>query len=181
MRKILYATTAIAAAAAMPQAAQAANIMDSVTCSQVGSGTFFCDQANATVGAGDEFLVGNGTNFIGVDFGTGTLELTALRGFSLGGTVLEFTNLTNQFNSFSFIGSSVNDFDAGDITLVNGVLTLDFIDTDASAGDSVQLAVGSVPEPATWAFMILGFGAIGGAMRRQKNAARKANVKVSYA
>ncbi|MEO0441052.1 MAG: PEPxxWA-CTERM sorting domain-containing protein [Pseudomonadota bacterium] len=35
----------------------------------------------------------------------------------------------------------------------------------------------AVPEPATWAFMILGFGAIGGAMRRQ----RKANVKVSYA
>ncbi|SIO13488.1 PEP-CTERM protein-sorting domain-containing protein [Parasphingorhabdus marina DSM 22363] len=40
---------------------------------------------------------------------------------------------------------------------------------------------GAVPEPATWAFMILGFGAIGGAMRRQKNTARKANVKVSYA
>ncbi|MEM8919079.1 MAG: PEPxxWA-CTERM sorting domain-containing protein [Pseudomonadota bacterium] len=43
---------------------------------------------------------------------------------------------------------------------------------------SVQAAV---PEPATWAFMILGFGAIGGAMRRQKKQARKANVKVSYA
>ena len=37
--------------------------------------------------------------------------------------------------------------------------------------------VGAVPEPATWAFMIFGFGAIGGAMRRQ----RKANVKVSFA
>ena len=35
---------------------------------------------------------------------------------------------------------------------------------------------GAVPEPATWAFMIFGFGAIGGAMRR-----RKAQVKVSYA
>ena len=35
----------------------------------------------------------------------------------------------------------------------------------------------AVPEPATWAFMIFGFGAIGGVMRRQ----RKANVKVSYA
>ena len=34
-----------------------------------------------------------------------------------------------------------------------------------------------VPEPATWAFMIFGFGAIGAAMRRQ----RKVNVKVSYA
>ena len=42
---------------------------------------------------------------------------------------------------------------------------------------SVTPGGGAVPEPATWAFMILGFGAIGGAMRRQ----RKANVKVSYA
>ncbi len=41
----------------------------------------------------------------------------------------------------------------------------------------IGAARGAVPEPATWAFMILGFGAIGGAMRRQ----RKANVKVSYA
>lgn len=44
-------------------------------------------------------------------------------------------------------------------------------------GPNFQFAIGAVPEPATWAFMILGFGAIGGAMRRQ----RKANVKVSYA
>lgn len=35
--------------------------------------------------------------------------------------------------------------------------------------------VASVPEPATWAFLILGFGAIGGAMRR------RANVAVRYA
>ncbi|QTD55384.1 PEPxxWA-CTERM sorting domain-containing protein [Parasphingorhabdus cellanae] len=46
---------------------------------------------------------------------------------------------------------------------------------DGFALDNVQF--GAVPEPATWAFMIFGFGAIGGAMRRQ----RKANVKVSYA
>ncbi|MEP2101174.1 MAG: PEPxxWA-CTERM sorting domain-containing protein [Parasphingorhabdus sp.] len=38
-------------------------------------------------------------------------------------------------------------------------------------------SAGAVPEPATWAFMIFGFGAIGGALRRN----RKANVKVSYA
>ncbi len=36
---------------------------------------------------------------------------------------------------------------------------------------------GAVPEPATWATMILGFGAIGGAMRRRKRPA----VGVSYA
>lgn len=50
-----------------------------------------------------------------------------------------------------------------------------------SGGAYIQLAstglAGAVPEPATWAFMIFGFGAIGGAMRLR----RKANVKVSYA
>ncbi|MEO9467510.1 PEPxxWA-CTERM sorting domain-containing protein [Parasphingorhabdus sp.] len=55
----------------------------------------------------------------------------------------------------------------------------------ASGGDGYSVdylslvgdVAGAVPEPATWAFMIFGFGAVGGAMRRQ----RKANVKVSYA
>lgn len=50
----------------------------------------------------------------------------------------------------------------------------------ASSSNSFEfdnVATAAVPEPATWAFMIVGFGAIGGAMRRK----RKANVKVSYA
>lgn len=40
----------------------------------------------------------------------------------------------------------------------------------------VSLAISAVPEPATWAMMILGFGVVGAAMRR-----RKTNVSVSYA
>ncbi|MEP3225203.1 MAG: PEPxxWA-CTERM sorting domain-containing protein [Parasphingorhabdus sp.] len=48
---------------------------------------------------------------------------------------------------------------------------------DGSDGISFTAIAPSVPEPATWAFMIFGFGTIGGAMRRQ----RKVNVKVSYA
>ncbi len=63
------------------------------------------------------------------------------------------------------------------LLLGNGVVVLDYNVELQVAG----AAVAAVPEPATWAFMIFGFGAIGGAMRRQKNMARKANVKVSYA
>ncbi|QTD56391.1 PEPxxWA-CTERM sorting domain-containing protein [Parasphingorhabdus cellanae] len=63
------------------------------------------------------------------------------------------------------------------LQLGNGVVVLDYMVELEVAG----AAVAAVPEPATWAFMIFGFGAIGGAMRRQKNMARKANVKVSYA
>lgn len=40
----------------------------------------------------------------------------------------------------------------------NGLVTIDLL----------PAAVGSVPEPATWSMMILGFGAIGVAMRRRK-------------
>ncbi|WP_339693376.1 PEPxxWA-CTERM sorting domain-containing protein [uncultured Parasphingorhabdus sp.] len=50
-------------------------------------------------------------------------------------------------------------------------------DNSGDISFDINAVSGAVPEPATWAFMIFGFGAIGGAMRRQ----RKANLKVSYA
>lgn len=42
-------------------------------------------------------------------------------------------------------------------------------------------ATGAVPEPDSWAFMIFGFGAIGGALRSSRRRQRIANLKVSYA
>ncbi|MEM8918449.1 MAG: PEPxxWA-CTERM sorting domain-containing protein [Pseudomonadota bacterium] len=42
---------------------------------------------------------------------------------------------------------------------------------------SDNTTISAVPEPAAWAFMIFGFGAIGGAMRRY----HKTNMKISYA
>lgn len=36
-----------------------------------------------------------------------------------------------------------------------------------------DIGVGGVPEPATWAMMILGFGVVGGAMRGRRNRARR--------
>jgi PEP-CTERM motif len=35
--------------------------------------------------------------------------------------------------------------------------------------DNVSLSIAAVPEPTTWAMMILGFGVIGGALRRRRN------------
>ncbi len=52
-----------------------------------------------------------------------------------------------------------------------------FVDFVRIYDTAILPGAGAVPEPATWAFMVFGFGAIGGAMRRQ----RKANAKVSYA
>lgn len=39
----------------------------------------------------------------------------------------------------------------------------------------------AVPEPATWAMLILGFGAVGGAMRRRATMAKASRTKLTYA
>lgn len=44
-----------------------------------------------------------------------------------------------------------------------------------SGGYVVEYSLNAVPEPATWAMMIVGFGAVGASMRRRKN------VRVSFA
>ena len=50
----------------------------------------------------------------------------------------------------------------------------DFAIDDISLDTQSIVNPGAVPEPATWAFMIAGFGAIGGAMRRQRKVRQKA-------
>lgn len=43
------------------------------------------------------------------------------------------------------------------------------------------IAIQAVPEPGTWAMMILGFGAVGGAMRRRSATAKTARMRLTYA
>jgi PEP-CTERM motif len=50
--------------------------------------------------------------------------------------------------------------------------------SQANGSYSGALSLGAVPEPATWAFMILGFGLVGGALRRRKAVT---NTAVAYA
>ncbi len=57
-----------------------------------------------------------------------------------------------------------NNFAAG-TGLVNGSVTLGHSEAFASAA-----VAPAVPEPATWAMMLIGFGAIGVAMRRSRKA-----------
>lgn len=125
--------------------------------------------------------------------GSGTFSIATRLGQNTGNNVIFFGR------SAADGGSDLFDFDIGfnqDLSVEFGPLPNvapvfalgQFNDIATSGGllgfdaaDNVQfssmLVGGAVPEPATWAFMIFGFGAIGGAMRRQ----RKANVKVSYA
>lgn len=128
----------------------------------VGRGGFFeMSTTGGQIFSGLEFEIGTGffdstqnvtwTAFLnGTQVGSGSTDLAI-------NTIVGFSGMGFDTLRYTSIGSS----------------------TDAPAFDAVraQFSMNAVPEPATWAFMIIGFGAIGGAMRRQ----RKANVKVSYA
>lgn len=164
---------AFAAFMAVPAAAQ--NVGDQVTCTVTGSGSFTCSSASATVGAGAEFAIGNlpGSPFLSADFGQNQLFIDALFDNTLGGTILNFSDPTNPFTSFSLVSNTgFSGFDVNDISLSGaGLLTLDLRDTNNAQGARISLQLngaGAVPEPATWAMMLLGFGAVGATMRRRK-------------
>lgn len=131
--------------------------------------------------------IASSANFLSIDFGnddasfTNAGDLATLQlfsGASLLSTVSVVLNRDDIMNqTITYNGSFFDNFSfaytdaAGDPFTGGGAASTGLIEII----DNVQF--GAVPEPATWAFMIFGFGAIGGAMRRQ----RKANVKVSYA
>ena len=70
-------------------------------------------------------------------------------------------------NTLTFTGRLNPDGDRVGDGLVTGSLTL--------------AAAGMVPEPATWGLFILGFGAIGGTLRRRNASIRQVRAKLSFA
>lgn len=131
-------------------------------------------QSSVTI-AGNMFAAGSvfgadGESLYSVDVATGAL------------TLLGSTGVTSEALSFDSDGTLFSHGNDGFLYTID-LATLSGTQIGSTASNLVfglaaqQGLAGAVPEPATWAFMIFGFGAIGGAMRRQ----RKANVKVSYA
>ncbi|OBX18036.1 hypothetical protein A9995_13945 [Erythrobacter sp. QSSC1-22B] len=57
-----------------------------------------------------------------------------------------------------------------------GTQTFNISDMEVFAASTSS--IGAVPEPATWAMMLLGFGFVGGALRASK---RRQKLTVSYA
>ena len=67
-------------------------------------------------------------------------------------------------SGFSAFGLPLTNLAAGDYRLtINGISP-----NSGSFTGNVRITTGAVPEPATWALMLLGFGAVGFAMRRQR-------------
>lgn len=69
--------------------------------------------------------------------------------------------------SFANAGNFTGSFTLGSASSVTFFIYDDFLG-DNSGG--VSLAVAAVPEPAAWMMMIMGFGAIGGVLRRRRTA-----------
>ena len=157
------------AGAAAPVAAQ--SLGDRVTCTAT---AFTCAPAAAVVGNGVEFAYGPAsTPFLNLDFSQNLLSISGrFASIQLGaGQSISFRDTTNAFTSATLLSNTNSNLTAADVVFNNGLVTLNVSGrTFTSAG---QLRIGLttlaavVPEPASWAMLIAGFGLIGFAMRRR--------------
>lgn len=156
------------------------------------------DFGSASGGTGNGFgtngtaLVGNATgSFSGLNGLTASIADLALGAFanptanpflSFGNASNIVFNFTNAALTRSPLGTSVTVTGTGTFSNGNaadtstGMFTLATASQNGMASDvnftftsNVSAVAGAVPEPATWAMMILGMGAVGFAMRRRKN------------
>jgi hypothetical protein len=101
------------------------------------------------------------------------------------GSTLVITTAGGASSVFNIDGNGANRFG---INATGGdLITSATLTSAAGFGTFSQLRIGGdraltapVPEPATWAMMLIGFGAIGGAMRRRRTAGAT-RVRLGYA
>lgn len=93
---------------------------------------------------------------------------------ALGGNNIDFTSVL--LNGTAFTLSPTGTFEMGTLAAIslmagaNNTLTVNGTNTgnSAFAGTLTFAAQSAVPEPGTWAMMLLGFGAVGFSMRRKR-------------
>ncbi len=106
-------------------------------------------------------------NMAGLSLANATLSTS-----SLGGNNIDFTSAF--LNGIAFTLSPTGTFEFGSVgpvsLLATNVLTINGLNTSdgAFAGTLTFAAVPSVPEPATWGMMLLGFGVMGVSLRRRR-------------
>lgn len=133
--------------------------------------TYYIDPAYAS---GFEYLSGTGPLFSGVTAPTGLGTNNLLSLYLWDGTTYVFDHKLTGGVAFDFV-NAVDRFE------LRGILSSAGIDPNnptgvitglrfASAGkfDGFQIALTAVPEPASWAMLIAGFGMTGAALRRRR-------------
>ena len=134
-------------------------------------------------GGGDEIGVGlanDPSHDNEIYYGMGYVQLDVSALFGLVSSVTFSTNSTTDGEQWSIFGSNVSGSYAGSALLTGtneSSATLpgfgsyryyDFVSTSTSGGKNFLIAgltATAVPEPATWAMMLLGFGLIGASVR----------------
>ena len=123
-----------------------------------------------------------GPAIVNTNFGFRAFSFTA--GFFQPGTVNLFDGLNGTGNVIASLGGLLGNPNAFALQTINIAGTrvgrsVTFVGPDGTLGVddfSFTLPGGGVPEPATWAMMLIGFGIVGGAIR-----GRKASIRVTYA
>lgn len=155
LKKFLVAVSLAAATVAIAPAAQAAQYLtfDGTT------GTFGFD--NHTSGAfEDTFNFNVGDGIAGSTISSIKVSVPSN---------IDFTSVTLNDVEFDLISDGVVEFRSISQAVSAGIQTIVVKGTSGSnASYSGTLAFTAVPEPATWAMMVGGFGLVGGAMRRRR-------------
>lgn len=153
--------------------------------SPTGSGQFAVDGDNYYFINGSNFLVNFDTDIAAFGFYAADLEvLTGIDitlNFAGGGS--EVYNLATVFGNNSAASGSVHFL--GFINQANPFTSVqfagpggDFLAFDQMTIGDVQQVTGAIPEPGTWAMMLLGFFAVGAALRSSRTG--RVNTRVRY-
>jgi opacity protein-like surface antigen len=176
---VLFAAAALIAPVSQAQAAEL--IGDTITCQQSGSGSSFnCNPFQADVSGGTEFFLRNGSqNVIGLNFVGNGLNIRNVSGgpLLLFSTVVQLNNISQLFSEARLSSTNIFGFGENDVAINNGILSLDFRNTVWGSNDTASIrltATSAVPEPSTWMMLILGFAAVGAALRLQRNRGSRA-------
>lgn len=179
VRKGLSLVAAVAALAAGSSMANAAVVVSTPTnavytpptsgglLGQVAAGSSSNDTFNFTVSGSDTLFSGQLSNTSVLPSGLGNIDFSNIRLDGVAGLFSLVTAPSGAPETWACCQPGGN----GAILLTAGNHTLTFTATNTSSmlgtySGSFNFAVAPVPEPATWAMMLLGFGGIGFAMRR---------------
>ena len=181
MKKLSLAFATASLLAFLPATANAAITVDT----SVPAGTFADPNVVCTSGTTNCSFTTTGTFTTPAGFNTLAAQVGSTLTNSNQATNLDFISafINNSVNTFAFTIQPNGQFERGtlgDIPLIAGALnTISVTGTAVSSTNgslSGQLAFGNtapVPEPATWGMMLVGFGMLGGAMRRRSKVARR--------
>ena len=142
----------------------------------IGANAFVYSNSVGGIAAMPGGSTGNFAAVLGGGTATFALPTSAFRFSFLLGSLDTYNTLRLDFNDSSFVNLTGSQITNG--LGSNGYVTFDDSLTgkkvvSATFGSSQNsfefdnLGIGAVPEPTTWALLILGFGVIGGAMRRR--------------